>query len=184
MNILKRHTLLEAVLILWYYTVYDWIWRLHTWFVWSEDTNACCQSKSQKDKEQHLCHTSLSNDQQGTTTFTISKVYTHLLTTCIHLNKTEFQNSPTSCIPFSLFISKRWYPPPPQFLVLELKTNLIVWIKKLLHATCFQGNIWPYTYPPPGDLISFHSITTRQVLYFFQTDWVTEYEHTFLPKLY
>lgn len=116
MNILKRHTLLGAVLILWYYTVYDWIWRLHTWFVWSEDTNACCQSKSQKDKEQHLCHTSLSNDQQVTTTFTISKVYTHLLT--IQLNKTEFQNSQHHAFPFpSLFLKDDTTPPhpPPHF---------------------------------------------------------------------
>lgn len=61
--------------------------------------------KCQKDKEQHLCHMSLSNDQQVTTTFTISKVYTHLLT--IQLNKTEFQNSQHHAFLFSLFISER-----------------------------------------------------------------------------
>lgn len=55
--------------------------------------------------------TSLSNDQQVTTTFTISKVYTHLLT--IHLNKTEFQNSQHHAFPFPSLFLKDDTPTPP-----------------------------------------------------------------------
>lgn len=64
-----------------------------------------------KVKEQHLCHTSLSNDQQVTTTFTISKVYTHLLT--LQLIKTEFQNSQHHAFSFpSLFLKDDNLPCP------------------------------------------------------------------------
>lgn len=127
----------------------------------------CCQ-RPKAEGNIFVIHKSLWKYQHGTCTTTLFNNLIWEVTILPTLeNKIKF--IPNQILfPSVIFIPVSWHPPPllppplpPHtfYLVLELKTNLIVWLK-LLYATCFQGNIWPYTDPPPGDQLPLHSNQT------------------------